>query len=70
MKRKRNPNKYKAVIDVILKHWRTTFGAVIVLISTFSLIFKFVSIEVYAAIISAMVAAGYLPKQKDDEATG
>jgi len=70
MKRNRNSNKYKPVIDVILKHWRTTFGSVIVLISTFGLIFKFISIEVYAAIISAMVAAGYLPKQKDNETTG
>jgi hypothetical protein len=70
MKRTRNPNRSKAVLDVILKHWRTTFGAVIVLISTFGLIFKLVSIEVYAAIISAMVAAGYLPKQKDDESSG
>ncbi len=60
-------NKVKDILQIVLKHWRTTLGAAIVIVSTFLLILKVISIEAYAAIISAMVTAGYLPKKKSDE---
>ncbi len=62
-----NLEKLNALVSVFRKHWRSTFGAIFVIGATIALIAKVISIEAYAAIISAMVTAGYLPKKKKDE---
>jgi len=63
----RKPSKPKTYIQIIIKHWRKTTGSLLVIVSVFMLIFKLISIETLAAIISSLIAAGYIPKSKDNE---
>ena len=56
-------------MDVIVKHWRGTIGSLMILVSIFLLIFKVITAETLTAIIAALIAAGYIPKAKND-ATG
>ena len=58
--------KSRKVLDVIVKHWRSTIGSLMILVSVFLLIFKVISTETLAAIVAALIAAGYIPKAKDD----
>jgi hypothetical protein len=39
----------------------------VILSSVFALIFKAISTETLAAIVAAMIAAGYIPKAKTDD---
>ena len=39
----------------------------VILASVFALIFKQISTETLAAIVAAMIAAGYIPKAKNDD---
>jgi hypothetical protein len=64
---KRKPTKTRKAIDIIVKYWRSTVGSLVVLLSVFLLIFKKIEAETLAAIIAALIAAGYIPKTKDDE---
>jgi hypothetical protein len=64
---KRKPTKTRKAIDIIVKYWRSTVGSLVVLLSVFLLIFKKIEAETLAAIIAALIAAGYIPKAKDDE---
>jgi hypothetical protein len=64
---KRKPTKTRKAIDIIVKYWRSTVGSLVVLVSIFLLIFKKIEAETLAAIIAALIAAGYIPKAKDDE---
>jgi hypothetical protein len=41
-----------------------------ILVSVFLLIFKVISTETLAAIVTALIAAGYIPKSKDSEDEG
>lgn len=61
--------KPRRVLDVIVKHWRSTIGSLMILVSIFLLIFKVITAETLTAIIAALIAAGYIPKAKND-ATG
>lgn len=63
---KRKPTKTRKAIDIIVKYWRSTVGSLVVLVSIFLLIFKKIEAETLAAIIAALIAAGYIPKAKDD----
>lgn len=62
-------NKAKRILNVVSKHWRKTIGSLAVLISIILLILKIISTETLAAIIAALIAAGYIPKSKNDETT-
>jgi hypothetical protein len=57
----------KRIFDVFIKHWRKTIGSVVVLICVVLLIFKIISTETLAAIIAALIAAGYIPKSNNNE---
>jgi hypothetical protein len=64
----RRPTKPRRIIDIIVKHWRSTIGSLMILVSIFLLIFKVISTETLAAIVAALIAAGYIPKAKTDAA--
>ena len=64
----RRPTKPRRIIDIIVKHWRSTIGSLMILVSIFLLIFKVISTETLAAIVTALIAAGYIPKAKQDAA--
>jgi hypothetical protein len=59
-------SKFKQVLDILLKYWRPTIGSLVILGSVFALIFKQIGTETLAAIVAAMVAAGYIPKSNDN----
>jgi hypothetical protein len=63
---RKRATKPRRIIDVIVKHWRSTVGSVMILASIFLLIFKVINTETLAAIITALIAAGYIPKAKSD----
>jgi hypothetical protein len=65
---RRRVTKSRKVLDVIVKHWRSTIGSLLILASIFLLIFKVISTETLAAIVAALIAAGYIPKAKSDAA--
>jgi len=65
----RRPTKPRRIVDIIVKHWRGTIGSLMILASIFLLIFKVISTETLAAIVAALIAAGYIPKAKDDAAS-
>lgn len=62
-------DKTKRLFKVIAKHWRKTIGSLVVLISIVLLIFKIISTETLAAIIAALITAGYIPKSNNNETT-
>jgi hypothetical protein len=64
---RRKISKTRQVLDIIVKHWRSTLGSMIILASVFALIFKQISTETLAAIVAAMIAAGYIPKANNNE---
>ena len=64
---RRKISKTRQVLDIIVKHWRSTIGSMIILASVFALIFKQISTETLAAIVAAMIAAGYIPKANNNE---
>jgi hypothetical protein len=63
---RRRVTKPRKVLDIIIKHWRSTIGSLMILTSVFLLIFKVISTETLAAIVAALIAAGYIPKAKED----
>ena len=63
---RRRVAKSRKVLDIIIKHWRSTIGSLMILTSVFLLIFKVISTETLAAIVAALIAAGYIPKAKED----
>ena len=63
---RRKPSKPRQVLDIIIKHWRPTIGSLVILSSVFALIFKQIPTETLAAIVAAMVAAGYIPTANDN----
>ena len=63
----RKPTKPRRIIDIIVKHWRSTVGSLMILVSIFLLIFKVITTETLAAIIAALIAAGYIPKAKTND---
>jgi len=64
---RRKVSKFRQAIDIIIKHWRSTIGSLVVLTSVFLLIFKQISVETLAAIVAAMIAMGYVPKATTNE---
>lgn len=62
----RRTNKARRIVDIIVKHWKPTIGSLTILVSVFLLILKKIEVETLAAIVAAMLAAGYIPKAKDD----
>jgi dolichyl-phosphate-mannose--protein O-mannosyl transferase len=60
-------NKLKKILTVVMKHWRSTIGSLLVLVSVLLLIFKKIEVETLAAIIGALIAAGYIPKPKNED---
>jgi hypothetical protein len=65
---RRRVTKSRKILDVIVKHWRSTIGSLMILASIFLLIFKVITAETLTAIIAALIAAGYIPKAKSDAA--
>jgi hypothetical protein len=59
--------KTKKIFNIIIKHWRSTIGSLMILVSIYLLIFKVITTETMAAIVAALIAAGYIPKAKSDE---
>jgi hypothetical protein len=66
MATRKQVSKPRQVLDIILKYWRPTIGSLVILCSVFALIFKQISTETLAAIVAAMVAAGYIPKSNSN----
>jgi hypothetical protein len=64
---RRKKSKFMVILDIIIKHWRETIGSLLVILMVFLLIFKLITVETMAACIAALIAAGYLPKKKDDD---
>jgi hypothetical protein len=64
---RRKVSKFRQAIDIIVKHWRSTIGSLVVLTSVFLLIFKQITVETLAAIVAAMIAMGYVPKATTNE---
>jgi len=64
---RRKFSKFRQAIDIIVKHWRSTIGSLVVLTSVFLLIFKQITVETLAAIVAAMIAIGYVPKATTNE---
>ena len=62
----RRVSKPRQVLDIFLKYWRPTIGSLVILSSVFALIFKQITTETLAAIVAAMVAAGYIPKSNNN----
>jgi hypothetical protein len=63
---RKRATKQRRILDVIVKHWRSTIGSLMILVSIFLLIFKVITAETLTAIIAALIAAGYIPKAKSD----
>lgn len=59
--------KLKKILNVVLKYWRSTIGSLVVLVAVLLLLFKKITTETLAAIIAALIAAGYIPKTKNNE---
>ena len=59
--------KSKKIVNIVIKHWRSTIGSLMILVSIYLLIFKVITTETMAAIVAALIAAGYIPKAKSDE---
>ena len=59
--------KSKKIFNIVIKHWRSTIGSLMILISIYLLIFKVITTETMAAIVAALIAAGYIPKAKSHE---
>ena len=64
---RRKISKFRQAVDIIVKHWRSTIGSLVVLTSVFLLIFKQITVETLAAIVAAMIAMGYVPKATTNE---
>jgi hypothetical protein len=60
-------SKSKKIFNIVIKHWRSTIGSLMILVSIYLLIFKVITTETMAAIVAALIAAGYIPKAKSDE---
>jgi hypothetical protein len=63
----RRTNKAKRIYNIVLKHWKATVGSLVILISVFLLILNKIEVETLAAIVAALLAAGYLPKAPDND---
>jgi dolichyl-phosphate-mannose--protein O-mannosyl transferase len=60
-------NKGRRIYNILLKHWKATVGSLVILASVFLLILKKIEVETLAAIVAALLAAGYLPKAQDSD---
>jgi len=60
-------NKGRRIYNIILQHWKATVGSLVILASVFLLILKKIEVETLAAIVAALLAAGYLPKAQDSD---
>ncbi len=60
-------NKGRRFYNIVLKHWKATVGSLVILASVFLLILKKIEVETLAAIVAALLAAGYLPKVQDSD---
>jgi hypothetical protein len=60
-------NKGRRIYNIVLKHWKATVGSLVILASVFLLILKKIEVETLAAIVAALLAAGYLPKAQDSD---
>jgi hypothetical protein len=64
---RKRTTKAKRILDIVVKHWRPTIGSLIILISIFLLLLKKIEVETLAAIVTSLIAIGYIPKSKDNE---
>lgn len=64
---RKRTTKQRRIVDIVVKHWRGTIGSLMILVSIFLLIFKVITAETLTAIIAALIAAGYIPKAKDND---
>lgn len=67
MPRKKQESKAMQVFKILLKYGKPTIGVTTVIISTYLVIFKLISIETLTGIVLALVSAGIIPKPKDDD---
>lgn len=67
MPRKQKESKAMQVFRILLKYGKPTIGVTTVIISTYLVIFKMISIETLTGIVLALVSAGIIPKPKDDD---
>jgi hypothetical protein len=67
MPRKQKESKAMQVFKILLKYGKPTIGVTTVIVSTYLVIFKMISIETLTGIVLALVSAGILPKPKEDD---
>ena len=67
MPRKQKDSKAMQVFKILLKYGKPTIGVTTVIVSTYLVIFKMISIETLTGIVLALVSAGILPKPKEDD---
>lgn len=67
MPRKQKESKAMQVFKILSKYGKPTIGVTTVIVSTYLVIFKMISIETLTGIVLALVSAGILPKPKDDD---
>lgn len=63
----RRTTKTQKLIMALRKNLMPTIGSAVILICIFLLIFKVITVETLAAIVAALIAAGYVPKSKSDD---
>lgn len=67
MPRKKQELKAMQVFRILLKYGKPTIGVTTVIVSTYLVIFKLISIETLTGIVLALVSAGIIPKPKDND---
>lgn len=60
-------NKWKALLRIVQKYGKHTIGSLIVLVCLYLLILGKLSKETIFTVLAVLIAAGYLPKIKDDD---
>lgn len=66
MARKKQESKAMQIFKILLKYGKPTIGVTTVIICTYLVIFKMISLETLTGIVLALVSAGIIPKPKDD----
>jgi hypothetical protein len=65
MIKKKQDSKAMQIFKILLKYGKPTIGVTTVIVSTYLVMFKMISIETLTGIVLALVSAGIIPKPKD-----
>ena len=65
MIKKKQDSKAMQIFKILLKYGKPTIGVTTVIVSTYLVMFKMISIETLTGIVLDLVSAGIIPKPKD-----